>query len=62
MKTGRDADRPGLYISECCLSEAAFRKGQTLTRCPACNALTVWEIVKPRPASAQVDATLSKRQ
>ena len=45
MKTGRDATRPGLYISECCLSEVAFTKGQMFKRCPACNALTVWEFV-----------------
>jgi hypothetical protein len=49
MKTGRDANRPGLYISECCLSEVAFTKGQMFKRCPACNALTVWEFVKSMP-------------
>jgi hypothetical protein len=49
MKTGRDATRPGLYISECCLSEITFLKGQMFTRCPACSALTVWEFVEPKP-------------
>jgi hypothetical protein len=49
MKTGRDANRPGLYISECCVSEVTFTKGQMFTRCPACNALTVWEFVKSMP-------------
>jgi hypothetical protein len=49
MKTGRDANRAGLYISECCLSEVAFTKEQMFTRCPACNALTVWEFVKSMP-------------
>ena len=44
MKTGRDANRPGLYISECCLKERQILKGQMLPRCPGCNALTVWEI------------------
>ena len=46
MKTGRDANRSGLYISECCLKEAAFLKGQMFSRCPRCGALTVWEFVK----------------
>jgi hypothetical protein len=46
MKTGRDSNRSGLYISECCLKEAAFLKGQMFSRCPRCSALTVWEFVK----------------
>jgi hypothetical protein len=45
MKTGRDASRSGLYISECCLKEVLFMKGQMFSRCPRCSALTVWEFV-----------------
>jgi hypothetical protein len=44
MKTGRDANQPGLYTSECCLVEINVTKGQMLPRCPACYALTVWEL------------------
>src|SRR5262245_1293232 len=40
MKTGRDANRPGSYISECCLTEVAILQGQMFPRCPACFALT----------------------
>ena len=54
MKTGRDTDRSGLYISECCLKEAAFEKGHMLPRCPRCYALTVWELVQQsRPETGQ---------
>ena len=49
MKTGRDATQPGLYFSECCLSEVTFAEGQMFARCPACCALTIWEMVKPTP-------------
>jgi hypothetical protein len=49
MKTGRDATQPGLYISECCLSEVTYEKGQMFARCPRCSALTIWEFVKPMP-------------
>ena len=44
MKTGRDANQPGSYTSDCCLVEITVTKGQMLPRCPACNALTVWEL------------------
>jgi hypothetical protein len=44
MKTGRDANQRGSYTSECCLVEINVTKGQMLPRCPACNALTVWEL------------------
>jgi hypothetical protein len=48
MKTGRDANRSGLYISECCLEEVRFLGGQMFSRCPRCYALTVWEFVKQK--------------
>jgi hypothetical protein len=48
MKTGRDANRSGLYISECCLKEVSFMKGQMFSRCPRCSALTVWESVEQK--------------
>ena len=44
MKTGRDATRSGLYVSECCDQELDFLKGQMFPRCPGCNTLTVWEL------------------
>ena len=43
MKTGRDANCSGLYVSECCQKERHFVKGHMLPRCPRCNSLTVWE-------------------
>ena len=46
MKTGRDANRSGWYLSECCLKEVALLKGQMCPRCPACYELTVWVFVK----------------
>jgi hypothetical protein len=46
MKTGNDCERNGLYMSECCEFETKFRKGETLTRCPKCSSLTVWELVE----------------
>jgi hypothetical protein len=46
MKTGRDANLSGLYVSECCLKEVPFLKDQMFSRCPRCNALTVWEWVE----------------
>jgi hypothetical protein len=44
MKTGRDANQHGSYTSECCLVEIDVKKGQMLPRCPACYALTVWDL------------------
>ena len=46
MKTGRDANQPGQYSSECCLVEIRVMKGQMLPRCPRCYALTVWDLMK----------------
>jgi hypothetical protein len=44
MKTGRDANRSGLYVSECCQIERYFPEGRMLPRCPRCISLTVWEL------------------
>ena len=44
MKTGRDASRTGLYVSECCQKEIHLLAGEMLPRCPRCSSLTVWEI------------------
>ena len=45
MKTGRDASRSSLYVSECCLKEChCLEEGKMFPRCPRCNALTVWEV------------------
>jgi len=62
MKTGRDANSSGLYISECCLKEVPFLKGQMFSRCPCCNALTVWEFVreKDRTRGLAADPTLDR--
>jgi len=49
MKTGRDANRSGLYVSECCEKELHFPEGQMLPRCPRCNSLTVWELEEQEP-------------
>jgi hypothetical protein len=53
MKTGRDANRSGRYISDCCLKEVELVKGQMCPRCPKCQSLTVWELVKERHGSAE---------
>jgi hypothetical protein len=45
VKTGRDTNRAGLYISECCLKEVSLIKGQMCPRCPRCYELTVWVLV-----------------
>ena len=56
MKTGRDANESGLYITECCLKERRFLEGQMFSRCPRCSALTVWELVKQQePAVTSQD-------
>jgi hypothetical protein len=49
MKTGRDANQPGQYRSECCFAEVSLIKGQMFPRCPACYALTVWDFMKRKP-------------
>lgn len=46
MKTGRDVDLTGLYVSECCEKEQRFIEGQMLPRCPLCNSLTIWEVTE----------------
>jgi hypothetical protein len=53
MKTGRDANLSGWYISDCCSKEVPFLKGQMFSRCPRCNALTAWEFVR-QPCQAPV--------
>jgi len=47
MKTGTTASHKGKYCSECCECEVVFEKGQTLTRCPKCSGLTVWDLAEP---------------
>ena len=49
MKTGRDANQPGQYNSECCHAEIRVIKGQMFPRCPRCKALTVWDLMKRNP-------------
>jgi hypothetical protein len=59
MKTGRDANRSGIYVSECCLKEVVLAESQMCPRCPRCSALTVWEFVKqdlrPRPVVSEIE-------
>ena len=45
VKTGTDAMKSGLYVSECCEEELTFDRHQTLTRCPKCCGLTTWELI-----------------
>jgi hypothetical protein len=45
VKTGSDATEAGLYVSECCSHEVTFARYQTLTRCPKCSGLTIWELI-----------------
>jgi hypothetical protein len=48
MQTGRDANRSGLYISECCRSVVALVKGDMFPRCPRCYTLTLSEFIESR--------------
>jgi hypothetical protein len=60
MKTGRDADRSGWYLSECCHQEVTLLKGQMCPRCPTCHELTVWVFIKEtRQLSATGTASTS---
>ena len=43
MKTGKDVREAGLYVSECCLQEASFKKNASFSRCPRCLQLCEWE-------------------
>jgi hypothetical protein len=61
MKTGRDADTSGLYVSECCLTEFTLVSGQMFPRCLTCFALTVWEFV-PQSQSAEGSSEPSSRE
>ena len=46
MKTSEEARQSGLYASACCGEELLFGKGDTLWRCPQCQHLCDWELVK----------------
>jgi hypothetical protein len=62
MKTGRDANRSGWYLSECCLKEVALLKAQMCPRCPTCYELTVWVFInETRQVSATGTASTSSR-
>jgi hypothetical protein len=66
MKTGRDADQPGQYSSECCLAEIRVIRGQMFPHCPRCNSLTVWDLMRPNPESygrdgSSIDNVLASR-
>ena len=46
VKTGTDAKREGLYVSECCKNVKVVRAGDMFPRCQKCLSLTVWEIAE----------------
>ena len=46
VKTGKDASRGGLYISECCHCKKVVHVGDMLPRCPKCLELTIWELAE----------------
>jgi hypothetical protein len=46
MRTSEEAHQSGLYASGCCGEELLFGKGDTLWRCPQCQRLCEWELVK----------------
>ena len=46
MKTSEEARQSGLYTSACCGEELLFGKGDTFWRCPQCQHLCDWELVK----------------
>ena len=46
MRTSEDVRDSGLYVSECCGEELVFIKGDTLWRCPRCQHLCEWELLK----------------
>jgi len=46
MKTSEEASRSGLYMSECCGVELIFADGDTFWRCPRCQSLCDWELLK----------------
>jgi hypothetical protein len=46
MRTSEVAHRSGLYASECCEQELIFIEGDTFWRCPRCQHLCEWTLVK----------------
>ena len=46
MRTSEDARQSGLYASECCGEEQIFNKDDTFWRCPQCQQLCEWELLK----------------
>jgi len=50
MKTGKDVNKFGLYISDCCALEVPFNSGDVFSRCPRCSSLCDWEMADMTPA------------
>jgi hypothetical protein len=46
MGTSENANRSGLYATECCGEELVFYKHDTFWRCPRCHSLAEWELVE----------------
>jgi hypothetical protein len=47
INTGEDAQVQGLYSSDCCEWQESFCKGECFRRCPVCESLCEWELLKP---------------
>ena len=54
MRTSEDANKPGLYASECCVEELIFLKGDTFWRCPRCHSLCQWEFLEAIDAADEL--------
>jgi len=51
-KTTDTVRESALYVTECCNIEVTLQKFATFTRCPECEGLTRWQLVRPvRPAN-----------
>ena len=46
-KTSEMVRESALYVTECCNIESTLQKYATFTRCPECEGLTQWELVRP---------------
>lgn len=56
MRTSDDAPQSGLYASECCGEELVFHKHDTLWRCPRCQNLCEWELLKGARSPDEIDS------
>jgi hypothetical protein len=47
-KTTEEVSQAGTYAPNCCEVEMFFEAGRTFQRCPRCERLTRWELVRVR--------------